>query len=63
MSFMNDALTESIHRLRIEIAQREHDISRTMFPDLYKLGREQGIIEGLDLASKILEGKIEEFNT
>lgn len=59
---MNDVLTESIHRLRAEIAQREHDIARAMFPDLYKLGREQGIIEGLDLASKILEGKIEDLN-
>ncbi len=60
-----DILAEVLYQLKQEVIAQEKDTSRTIYPEnglSYKLGRNQGMIEGLDKAITILEGKIESFD-
>lgn len=44
-----------VHELKIRIAEREKDISRTIVADLYTHGRLQGSLDGLDESMSIIE--------
>lgn len=44
-----------VHELKIRIAKREKDISRSIVTDLYNHGRLQGSLDGLDESLSIIE--------
>lgn len=63
---MNDVLVQSLVTVRQRIAQCLQDIAHTNYgssafreADMYRLGRDQGFLLGLEEADKILEGIIE----
>ena len=57
----SDVLTDALHQLKRKISEMEKEVAHGNFDDLYKLGRAQGKIDGMEISINILEGRIEEY--
>ncbi len=61
MATVTDPLTEALAQIRSSIRGLEKEIARGDVPDLYRLGRLQGRVMGLEEAQLIVEGRVESY--